>query len=114
MQLEDYFDFNTEPVEHIRIKGTRVGIEQVIERYQAGIHPDRIAEDYTTVSPDQVYATLAYYHRNKDEVEAYIERGRERFNAFVRESVERPESDAVQRIKAIKAAWNAVQAGHAT
>jgi uncharacterized protein (DUF433 family) len=105
MQLEDYFDFNTEPVEHIRIKGTRIDIDHVIERYKAGIHPDRIAADYApVVSAEQVYATLAYYHHNKAEVEAYFVRGNARFKAFVEQMKSQPESDAVKRIKDIKAA----------
>jgi uncharacterized protein (DUF433 family) len=111
MQLEDYFDFNTTPVEHIRIKGTRIDIEHVIERYQMGVHPDRIAADYgDTLTPEQVYATLAYYHGHKDAVEAYFARGRERFQEFVeRWKVQQPQSDAVERIKAIKAAWGALK-----
>lgn len=112
MQLEDYFDFLTEPVEQIRLKGTRIGLEHVVERYLAGIHPDRIAADYRhLVTADQVYAALTYYHRNKDAVEAYFARGRALFAAFVRESQTQPESDAVARIKAIKAAWASVHAG---
>jgi len=66
------------------------------------------------LTPEQVYATLTYYHRNKVAVEAYRERGRELFAAFVRESRERPETDAVTRIKAIKAAWASVTAGQPT
>lgn len=110
MQLEDYFDFNTTPVEHIRIKGTRIGIEHVIERYQMGVHPDRIAADYGHVlTPEQVYATLAYYHRNKDAVEAYFARGQARFQEFVAQWKAQPPSDAVDRIRAIKAAWAALR-----
>ena len=110
MQLEDYFDFNTEPVEHIRIKGTRIDIDHVIERYLAGIHPDRIAADYAPVlTPEQVYATLAYYHGHKEQVEAYFERGRARFREFIELWKKQPQSDAGERIQAIKAAWAALK-----
>src|SRR4051812_12841828 len=110
MQPEDYFEFHTEPVEHIRIKGTRIDIDHVIERYQMGIHPDRIAADYgDALTPEQVYATLAYYHGHKAEVEAYFERGRARFKDFVERWKAQPPSDAVERIKAIKAAWQALK-----
>jgi uncharacterized protein (DUF433 family) len=115
MQLEEYFDFHTEPVEHIRIKGTRIGLEDVVERYRSGIHPDRIAADYAPVlTPEQVYAALTYYHRNKDAVEAYFERGNALYAAFVREAQTRPESDAAARVQAIKAAWVSATAGPPT
>ena len=42
MQLEDYFEFNAEPVEHIRIKGTRIDIDMFQkngEQRNAGIVP---------------------------------------------------------------------------
>ncbi len=111
MQLEDYFDFNTTPVEHIRIRGTRISIDHVIERYQMGVHPDRIAADYGhALTAEQVYATLAYYHGHKDAVEAYFERGRARFKEFAEQWKERqPPSDAVERIRAMKAAWGALK-----
>ena len=37
MQLEDYFDFLTP--DDIRIKGTRIGIETVLEDYLEGASP---------------------------------------------------------------------------
>lgn len=110
MQLEDYFDFNTEPVEHIRIKGTRIDIDHVIERYQMGIHPDRIAADYADVlTLEQVYVTLAYYHGHKDEVEAYFDRGRARFNEFLTRWKAQHPSDTAERLREIKAAWSALK-----
>ena len=74
MQLEDYFDFNPKPVEHIRIKGTRIGLEHVIELYKSGMFPEQIAARYHTVELVQVYAAITYYLHNKDAVEAYLER----------------------------------------
>jgi uncharacterized protein (DUF433 family) len=105
MQLEDYFDFNTVPVEHIRLKGTRIDIDHVIENYKLGMHPDQIATHFgCPITLDQVYATLAYYHRNKAEVEAYLERGRLIGEANYRASLKQEPTEAMKRIKAIKAA----------
>ena len=60
MQLEDYFDFLSE--DDIRLKGTRIGIETVLYEY---IHrsqtPEEIAEAYTGLTYEQVYATILYY-----------------------------------------------------
>ncbi|HEY3787425.1 MAG TPA: DUF433 domain-containing protein [Urbifossiella sp.] len=78
MQLEDYFDFNAEPVENIRIKGTRIGLEHVIELYKSGMTPDQIAVHFgRPVAPVKVFAAITYYLQNKDEVEAYLARGDE-------------------------------------
>ena len=80
MQLEDYFDFNTEPVEHIRIKGTRIDIDHVIELYKRHMTPEQIAAEYLqSLTLLQVYATITYYHQNASEVESYLTRGDENF-----------------------------------
>jgi len=105
MQLEDFFDFNTEPVEHIRIKGTRIDIDHVIVLYKKHMTPERIAEYFICpITIEQAYATILYYLINKIEVEAYLERGEERFQRNYQEHLAQPEHPVVTRIKAIKAA----------
>ena len=59
MQLEEYFDFIAEDA--IRLSGTRVGIETVIDDYQQGATPEEIALHYPTLSLEQIYATITYY-----------------------------------------------------
>ena len=44
MQLEDYFEF-LDP-DDIRIKGHRIGIDDVIKYYLDGYSPDQILENY--------------------------------------------------------------------
>jgi uncharacterized protein (DUF433 family) len=104
MQLEDFFDFNTTPVEYIRIKGTRIGIDHVIELYNQGMRPEQIAARFHTVELVQVYAVITYYLQNKEAVEAYLERGEQRWKETEAAIRAQPESEAVKRIKAIKAA----------
>src|SRR6266511_2249645 len=105
MQLEDYFDFNTTPVEHIRIKGTRISLDHVIELYKQGMRPEQIAVYFgCPLEPVQVYAAITYYLQNKEAVEAYLERGEQRWNETEAAIRAQPESEAVKRIKAIKAA----------
>lgn len=81
MQLEDYFNF-LEPHD-IRIQGTRVGIETVLYDYIFRARtPEEIEQSYSTITLDQVYATILYYLRNKEAIEKYItgwiEHGEER------------------------------------
>ena len=72
MQIEDYFNFLAE--DDIRIKGTRIGIESVLYEY---IHnsqtPEAIADNYYTLTLEQVYATILYYLQNREKVGAYLE-----------------------------------------
>ncbi|MBM4467809.1 MAG: DUF433 domain-containing protein, partial [Chloroflexi bacterium] len=64
MELENYFDFLN--ADDIRIKGTRVGIETVLDDYLNGASPEEIAARYRTLTLEQVYATITYYLRNQE------------------------------------------------
>jgi uncharacterized protein (DUF433 family) len=71
MQLQDYFTILAP--DDIRIKGTRIGIESILYEYiYRGKTPEEIAEQFHTVTLEQVYATILYYLHNKDEITAYI------------------------------------------
>ncbi|MGL4424440.1 MAG: DUF433 domain-containing protein [Gemmataceae bacterium] len=74
MTLEDYFEFETEPVEHIRIKGTRINIEQVLRLHELGVPPERIVERFSSLELKLVYATILYTLEHPTEVEAYLAR----------------------------------------
>lgn len=72
MQIEDYFNFLAE--DDIRIKGTRIGIETVLDEYiHSGKTAEAIADRYHTVTLEQVYATILYYLQNREKVGAYLE-----------------------------------------
>ena len=67
MQIEDYFNFLAE--NDIRIKGTRIGIETVLDEYiHNGKTAEAIADRYHTVTLEQVYATILYYLQNREKV----------------------------------------------
>ena len=55
-----------------RIAGTRMSIRSIAIDYKAGMTPEKIAEEFTHLTLAQIYAGLAYYYANKDEVEAEI------------------------------------------
>nr|HID14470.1 DUF433 domain-containing protein [Anaerolineae bacterium] len=74
MELKSYFDFLSP--DDIRIKGTRVGIETVLDDYLGGASPEEIAARYRTLTLEQVYATITYYLRNQEEIDEYLERWR--------------------------------------
>jgi uncharacterized protein (DUF433 family) len=49
----------------LRIKGTRVGIEPIVAAFQDGESPEKIAQEFSTVTLAQVYGAIAYYLENK-------------------------------------------------
>lgn len=55
-----------------RIVGLRVSVQQIAVLSKEGLSPEEIAEEFSFVTLAQVYAALAYYHANKNEIEAYL------------------------------------------
>ena len=101
MQLEDYFDFLAP--DDIRIKGTRVGIESVLYEY---IHRDQTPESmlrrFPTLTLEQVYATILYYLRNREKIDAYITDWLE-WGQRMREEQDRNPPPFVTRLRAVRA-----------
>ena len=104
MQLEDYFEFHTAPVEYIRIKGTRIDVDFVIELHRAGESPEEIAARFDTLELVQVYATITYYLQNRTALDEYLDRRKKVGDANYQAFLNQPPSEAVKRIRAIKAA----------
>ena len=55
-----------------RIAGTGVTVRRIVEWYKLGYNPEEIADQLGHVSLAQVYAALAYYHANRDQIETDI------------------------------------------
>jgi uncharacterized protein (DUF433 family) len=72
MHLDEYLDIISEDT--IRLKGHRLGLEQIVERYHEGYSPEQIALEYPGVDLEQIYGIITYYLHNKDAVDAYIAR----------------------------------------
>jgi uncharacterized protein (DUF433 family) len=53
-----------------RLAGTGVTVRSIVIWYQQGLTPEQIADQFGHLSLAQVYAALAYYHANRDEIEA--------------------------------------------
>lgn len=110
MALESYFDFLSP--EDIRIKGTRIGIEIVLEDYLQGSSPEEIAARYRNLTLEQVYATILYYLRNREEVDAYLEDWRS-YTEEAWKEYQRDPSPAVKRLRELKARWTPPEEGDA-
>ena len=54
------------------IVNTGITVHRVATWYKLGHSPEEIARRYGHLTVAQVYAALAYYHANRDEVEAEL------------------------------------------
>ncbi|MCC5622677.1 DUF433 domain-containing protein [Nostoc sp. CHAB 5715] len=100
MQLEDYFEF-LDP-DDIRIKGHRIGIDNVIQYYLQGYSPEQIIEELPSLNLEKIYATLTYYLHNRVEIDAYMLRLAKWREQRYQESSANP-SPLMQRLRALKA-----------
>ena len=55
-----------------RIAGTGVTVQRIVSWYRLGLSPEEIADRIGHLSLAQVHAALAYYHANREEMEAAI------------------------------------------
>lgn len=103
MQLEEFFEFEQDP-ERIKVKGTRIGIDILIDEFNAGASPEVIMRRYyPSMSLEQVYATITYYLHNKAEVDAYIKRVVDRAEADYQKYLQQGVPPVVERLRALKA-----------
>ena len=58
----------------IRVSGTRVTLDVVIARFEQGATPDDIHDSFDVLPINDIYAVIAYYLANRDELEAYTQR----------------------------------------
>lgn len=56
----------------IRIDGTRITVHRIAVLYKQGQNAEEVARTYPHLSLGQIYTALAYYHANRDEVEAEL------------------------------------------
>lgn len=100
MLLEDYLDFLSP--DDIRIKGHRLGIDNVLEPYLDGYSPEEIAALYPELGLEKIHAVITYYLHNRDEMDAYLIRLREWREQRYEEWKENP-SPLIQRLRHVRA-----------
>ena len=54
----------------LRIEGTRITVNQIVTLYKGGSGAEEIADRYPQLTMAHIYAALAYYHANREEIEA--------------------------------------------
>ena len=74
MNLEDAASdlLSRTPEGSLRIVGTRVTLDCVIQAFREGATPEEICQDFASLSLAQVYSVLAFYLAHQDEVGTYL------------------------------------------
>jgi uncharacterized protein (DUF433 family) len=57
----------------LRIDGTRITVNQIAVLYQQGHTAEDLAHEFPHLTLAQIYTALAYYHANRQEIEADLE-----------------------------------------
>jgi len=69
----------------IRVAGTRVTLDTLVDTFMTGASPEEIAQDFPVLQLDDIYAVVTYYLRHRAEVDAYLRERRARADAIRRE-----------------------------
>lgn len=99
MLLEDYFLFVSQ--DDIRIKGHRIGIDNVLTYFLDGYTPEEIQGIYPDLSLEKIYGTITYYLQNKNEIDAYLFRLQQWQETRYQESLKNP-SPMAEKIRKMK------------
>ena len=65
-----------------RIAGTRVSLDSVVYDYLSGLSPESIADNFDTLSLEQVYGAITFYLSHRNEVERHLMQNRAKFDAL--------------------------------
>jgi uncharacterized protein (DUF433 family) len=57
----------------IRVGGSQVLLDVVIEHFNNGAEPEAIAHGFPTLNLADVYGVIAYYLRHRKDIDAYID-----------------------------------------
>jgi uncharacterized protein (DUF433 family) len=77
-----------------RIAGTGVTVRRIVGWYKLGLTPEEIARRVGHLSLAQVHAALAYYHANREEIEADIAAEEAEIERLEREHILQQRHDA--------------------
>ena len=100
MLLEDYFDFLSP--DDIRIKGHRIGIQDVIKYYLSGYSPEEILEELPSLNLEKIYAVITYYLSDRPQIDEYMFRPEHSQEQHYREWLQKEPSGAIIRVRSLR------------
>jgi uncharacterized protein (DUF433 family) len=96
----------------IRIAGTRVTIESIVQGFLDGATPEEICQDFPALALAQVYDVLAFYLTHQLEVETYLKE-QAQVTAEIRKSLETTHIAFVANLRQRLATRRSTAAPHA-
>ena len=63
------------------IEGSRVSLDSIVYRFLEGRTAEDIAQSFPVLRLEEVYGAITYYLAHRMEIDAYLERSREEFEA---------------------------------
>lgn len=70
IDLSRYLEFEEDDV---WLAGTKIGLWQIVQAYEAGAAPEQMVVNYQGVSLAQIYAAITYYLANRESLSAAVE-----------------------------------------
>lgn len=64
-----------------KVCGSRVSLDSVLAAYLSGLSPEGMQEVFPSLSLEAIHGCLAFYLRNRAEMDAYLQRERDHFEA---------------------------------
>ncbi len=65
----------------LRLRGSRVSLDSIVYAFQAGQPPEAIRQSFPSLDLEQIYGAITYYLAHREEVDRYLEQGREEYEA---------------------------------
>ena len=101
----------TGPVEYVetadgdawRVRGTRVSLDSVVHAYWDGRSAEEIAIEFPALALEQVHGAIAFYLRNRAEVDEHLARQTARWDETRRQS-EAANQPLLAKLRAARAA----------
>ena len=56
-----------------RVAGTRVSLDSIVYVFRSGQSAESIAQSFPVLTLEQVYGSIAFYLRHREEVDRYLE-----------------------------------------
>lgn len=96
----------------IRIAGTRVTIQSIVQGFLDGATPEEICQDFPSLALPQVYDVIAFYLTHQLEVETYL-REQAQITTEIRASLETAHTAFVANLRQRLARRRSTAAPHA-
>jgi uncharacterized protein (DUF433 family) len=81
-----------------RVAGTRVSLDSVVYSFRDGATPEEICQDFPALSLPLVYAAIAYYLNNREQVDRYLQNAEQSADEL-RQNLNRRQKDFVRELR---------------